>query len=89
MYLIKPKFNDNTFFTKDTKFSATISEYRKQIQICSPDVRTSVEGKLAKLKQRRTNILDDKIVARILDELDGIFDRIESILKLNAKGYLK
>ncbi|KAH3778899.1 ganglioside-induced differentiation-associated protein 1-like [Dreissena polymorpha] len=72
----------------DTKFSATISEYRKQIQTCSPDVRTSVEGKLAKLEQRRTNILDDKVVARILDELEGIFDRIESILKLNAKGIL-
>ncbi|XP_052231586.1 ganglioside-induced differentiation-associated protein 1-like isoform X2 [Dreissena polymorpha] len=27
----------------DTQFSATISEYRKQIQTCSSDVRTSVE----------------------------------------------
>ncbi|KAH3778844.1 ganglioside-induced differentiation-associated protein 1-like isoform X1 [Dreissena polymorpha] len=68
----------------DTQFSATISEYRKQIQTCSSDVRTSVEGKLAKLEQRRTNILDDKVVAQILDELEGIFDRIESMLKFSA-----
>jgi hypothetical protein len=70
------------------RFSGEVTHLIKFSEKCPPEMKETINAKIVKVSRKLANVLDREEVAKHLNDLEVIFDRIEERLNKTKRGRL-